>query len=399
MKESVSQTTKSLTGSAPGFSLPFLADPDQLVDVLTGEGEVSYFRLDFGSLVAKVAYTQSFGPIMAGPVPIKPFVGGSISVEGRMAAGFDSMPQTLAARSLSHPGDVDGLIAAYGGFDGGVITEGFYLDDLDGEGVDVPEVKLVATLEAGAGVSIGIVTAGLKGGVTLTISLDLNDPNDDGKLRTAEIRDLFSGNATCVFDAKATIEAFIAVFVEIELVFTSLSWEFDLLRLGPYTLFEYGCPDTLPSLVKLVGDRLTLTSGSKSPLRASAQAADNADANADDYEVRQFDTGDGARGSGTTTYEVAALNRVQRVVVAKESSGGGYDVTVYKTATAVSTEVQDHADHAAFPDFLADGGAQDDKLSFLRGRDLLRRRHPRGHGLHHARVGHRGCGRRPARHR
>ncbi len=109
VKESVSQTTKSLTGSAPGFSLPFLADPDQLVDVLTGEGEVSYFRLDFGSLVAKVAYTQSFGPIMAGPVPIKPFVGGSISVEGRMAAGFDSMPQTLAARSLSHPGDVDGL--------------------------------------------------------------------------------------------------------------------------------------------------------------------------------------------------------------------------------------------------------------------------------------------------
>ncbi len=53
--------------------------------------------------------------------------------------------------------------------------------------------------------------------MTLTINLDLNDPNDDGKLRTAEIRDLFAGNATCVFDAKATIEAFIAVFVEIEL--------------------------------------------------------------------------------------------------------------------------------------------------------------------------------------
>ena len=36
----------------PGFSLPFLTDPDQLMDVLTGEGEASYFRLDLGTLAA-----------------------------------------------------------------------------------------------------------------------------------------------------------------------------------------------------------------------------------------------------------------------------------------------------------------------------------------------------------
>ena len=48
-----------------------------------------------------------------------------------------------------------------------MLREGFYLDDLDSDGEDVPEVKLVTTLEAGAGVSIGLVTAGLKGSVTL----------------------------------------------------------------------------------------------------------------------------------------------------------------------------------------------------------------------------------------
>ena len=182
VKQNMSRTTKSVTGSVPGFSLPFLEDPEQLMDLLTGEGEASYFRLDLGSLVAQVAYTKRFGPIMAGPVPIVPFVGGSISVEGRLAMGFDSQPQTLAVESLSNPGDVDGLIEAYGRFDGGdIITEGFYLDDLDADGVDVPEVKIVTTLEAGAGVSIGIVTAGLKGGITLTINLDINDPNDDGR--------------------------------------------------------------------------------------------------------------------------------------------------------------------------------------------------------------------------
>ena len=56
--------------------------------------------------------------------------------------------------------------------------------------VDAYEIQLLnirRRLEAGAGVSIGIVTAGLKGSVTLTISLDLNDPDDDGRLRSGEI--------------------------------------------------------------------------------------------------------------------------------------------------------------------------------------------------------------------
>ena len=81
--------------------------------------------------------------------------------------------------------------------------------------------------------SIGIVTAGLKGGITLTIGLDLNDPDDDGKLRAAEIRDSFNSNPGCIFDAKGELEAFISVFVEIELLLTSLEYEFDILRLGP----------------------------------------------------------------------------------------------------------------------------------------------------------------------
>ena len=244
LKKNVAQKTKSVTANVPGFSLPFLAEPDQLMDVLTGEGEASYFRLDLGSLSAQVAYTQKFGPIMAGPVPIVPFVGGSISVEGRLAMGFDSHAQTLAVESLSHPGAVQELITAYeNDFDGGdVIREGFYVDDLDADGVDVPEVKLVTTLEAGAGVSIGIITAGLKGGVTLTINLDLNDPDDDGRLRTAEIRDSFENRADCIFDASADLEAFISIFVEIELLLTSLEYEFDLLRLGPYELFQLRLP-------------------------------------------------------------------------------------------------------------------------------------------------------------
>ena len=373
---SVSQTTKGLTGSAPGFSVPFMEDPDQLVDLITGEGEATYFRIDFGSLVASVAYTQSFGPIMAGPVPIKPFVGGSISVEGRLAVGFDSYPQTLAVRGLSHPGDVDGLVEAWGKFkDGDIITEGFYIDDLDADGVDVPEVKMVTTIEAGAGVSIGIVTAGLKGGITLTINLDLADPNRDGKLRTAEIETAFSGNAKCIFDVSATLEAFIAIFIEIDLLLTSMSWEFDILRLGPYTLFEYGCPPEIPDLVVWDGtaNNLALTSGSRSAIRNITDKADGSD----DYEVRQFDSGGGLVDGGTATYEVNALNYVQRVEVkavdrpeTEVESDYKYEVNIFKTAVALSSEVRS-GPHTitdlAQLGFLADGGNSDDTLQFLQG--------------------------------
>ncbi len=357
---SVATTTSKFTAPMPGFSLPFMQDPNQLVDVLTGEGEASYFRIDFGHLVAEVAYTQEFGPIMAGPIPIKPFVGGSISVEGRLAVGFDSLPQTQAAQGLPHPGDVDALIAAYQGFDkSSVIREGFYLDDFE-DGVDVPEVKMVTTIEAGASVSIGIVSAGIKGQVTLTINLDLHDPNHDGKVRMAELR---AGGAKCAFDASASIEAFIKVFVEINLLITKKSWDYDILRFGPYELFNYECPDTQPSLVHWNGTALQLTSGSDNGSRHT-----NDGDVSDQYDVRQFDVKGGADGGETgsmTTYEVAAFGQVQRVDVTKV--GGGYHGVVWQVSKAVATAAQGSFDTGTRPAFTADGGVKDDTLRFLTG--------------------------------
>lgn len=365
-KQQVATSTRTVTGSLPGFSLPFLSDPDQLLDVLTGEGEASYFRLDLGTLAASVAYTRKFGPIMAGPVPIVPFVGGSISVEGRLAMGFDSYAQTLAARSVA-AGDVSALLDVYtNDFDGGdVIREGFYIDDLDADGVDVPEVKLVTTLEAGAGVSIGIVTAGLKGGITLTINLDLNDPDDDGRLRTAEIRDVFSGDASCIFDVTAEIEAFISVFIEIELLLTSLEFEFDLLRLGPYELFSYGCEDAVPTLaVKNAGGTgLTLTTGNKSPDRLPGSGTINDADLADDFEVRQF-----KKTATLTTYEIAGFGRVQNVDVTRNSATS-WAVKIYKSGLTTSTEVQSSFTTTSKPTFQADGGESKDKISFLQGEE------------------------------
>ncbi|MGK2876297.1 MAG: hypothetical protein ACSLEW_11765 [Nocardioides sp.] len=358
VKKRVDQRTTEVSGQLPGFSMPFLADADQIMDVLTGEGEASYFRLDLGTLAASVSYNARFGPIMAGPVPIVPFVGGSITLEGRLAMGFDSYPQTLAAQSVD-PGDVDALVGLYSDFDGGdVFREGFYIDDLGSDGQDVPEVKLITTLEAGASVSIGIISAGLKGGLTLTLSLDLNDPNDDGRLRMSEISQMFDSDASCIFDGSGEIEAFIAVFVEIELLFTSLNYSFDILRLGPYGLFRYGCEDVTPTLVVASADGagLTLTSGA-----SSARRYPNAPDIADDYEVRQFGGGD------RITYEIAGFGRVQNAVVEKTGEAE-WTVTIYKSGVNIAgLQVLSTFSTSSRPTFRADGGSGDDKLSLLPG--------------------------------
>ena len=203
-----------------------------------------------------------------------------------------------------------------------MIREGFYLDDLDAEGEDVPEVKLVTTLEAGAGVCIGIVTAGLKGGVTLTINLDLNDPDDDGQLRTAEIRDAVRAATPTASSTRApTIEAFISVFVEIELLFTSLELGVRPPPARPVHAVRVRLPERrCPTLVSVSGERQARCSPPGNHARSSA--CPDARTPRDDYEVRQFDTGDGP-GSGTTAYEVSGV-RPRAAGRGRRRRRGGY---------------------------------------------------------------------------
>ena len=309
-KGDISKSMSKFTAPMPGFSLPFLEDPNQLIDILAGTGEASYFRIDFGHLVASMRTPRS----SARSWPARSRSCPSSAARSASTAGWRSA-STPCRRPSRHsrcptPATSTPLEAAYGAFTkGDVIREGFYLDDLE-NGVDVPEVKLITTLQAGASVSIGIVSAGLKGSVTLTITLDLHDPNQDGKVRMAE---LVRGGAKCAFDAKATIEAVISVFIEINLLITKKSWDFDLLKLGPYTIFDYKCADTVPTLVRMNGTRLELTSGANDKGRNLGTAGDVVD----QYDVRQFDTGGGARKGGTTRYEISAFGLVQLVDITR----------------------------------------------------------------------------------
>ena len=89
------------------------ADPDQLIDVLTGEGEASYFRLDLGTLAAQVAYTQTLRPDHGRPGPDHAVRRRLDLGRGPARDGLRLLRADPGRAQLSHPGDVDALLDVY----------------------------------------------------------------------------------------------------------------------------------------------------------------------------------------------------------------------------------------------------------------------------------------------
>ena len=111
------------TFGVPGFSFPFLEDASQIFGLLVGR-DATLVRWDAGTLKASAGMSYDFGPIMVGPIPITITLGGEIGIEGRFAIGYD----TSGIRKLLDGGS------------GVALFDGIFIDDLDAQGNDVPEI-------------------------------------------------------------------------------------------------------------------------------------------------------------------------------------------------------------------------------------------------------------------
>ncbi|HYF61909.1 MAG TPA: hypothetical protein VD886_03795, partial [Herpetosiphonaceae bacterium] len=120
-----------------GLSFPFLNNASEIFGVLMGK-DATLIRYDAGTLRAGASINYTFGPIMVGPVPISIGLGGSIEVQGRFAIGYDT----------------SGLRKVLSGGSGVHLFDGIFIDDLDSNGVDVPEISLIGTVSASAGVDL-----------------------------------------------------------------------------------------------------------------------------------------------------------------------------------------------------------------------------------------------------
>ncbi len=285
----------------PGFSFPAFEDFSNLFNLLVGE-DVTLIRWASGPLKAEFGYSQSFGPIAVGPIPVSVVISGSASIEGRIAVGYDTkgVRQLVQMLTDDDPSN-DSFLSGFG-----FLFNGLFLDDLNAAGQDVPEIRLVVEFAAGAAIDLVIVSAGVEGGVRATLDLNLhdggffdNDPNTpglqappenlDGKLRLDEIASFIFNNPLCLFDVSGKLEAFIRIFVEIDLFLFSKRFEFTVINI---TLLELEnitaelCEPPDPVLATAIGDGvLRLNMGPNADARGFAP-----DEPSEKFFIRQLDS-------------------------------------------------------------------------------------------------------------
>lgn len=227
-----------------GLTFPFTQEPMQIFALLLGE-DATLVRYDAGTVraTASLAYTYRFA---VGPIPMSVALIGSATLEGRFAMGYD----TYGIRQVVNGGKPAELL------------NGIFLDDLDNEGNDVPEITLKGRIAARAAVDIVIVSAGVEGGIELTVSLNLDDrPEPDGKLRLNEIANKLS-NPICLFEVSGKLEAYFAAFVKIKFLFVKKEYRFELARVKLLD-FSAACDPPPPKLAKITDDdELVLLMGS-----------------------------------------------------------------------------------------------------------------------------------------
>ena len=358
------QMTKSPYFSLPSISVPVLEDANQVYDLLTGHGNSTLLYVDLGHAGGKVAMVRNFGPFMVGPVPIVASIGGEIGLDGRFAFGFDTKGLSDQIDALDDPTDVHGLHSLSRGQ---VFSDGFFIDDLE-KGVDVPEIKLTFTVQAGASVSIGFAEAGIRGGVTLDLSLDAFDPNNDGKIYTSE----FAGGTgpDCAFNVSSGLTFFLSFYLHIDLFITSIDKSWDIFRSPRIPIFTFNCSTVTPQLAIKVGSNLVLTTGSHSGSRLAYTSVID-----EKYTVRQT----AATASTGTSVEIRAFNLVQDYTIPAGgrlvADGGSGNDTIKLLPGQLLSKDSDGSDVVTDVPFTApatiDGGAGDDTIVTGGGGDSL----------------------------
>ncbi|HEU5083458.1 MAG TPA: calcium-binding protein [Acidimicrobiales bacterium] len=310
------------TGSEGGFSFPAFEEPSQLFGLIVGENP-TLVRFDAGTLRAEVSQSFTFGPITVGPIPVSVVVSIGAAVEGRFAMGYDTkgirqMVQNLTDDDTGNDGFFENL---------GVLFAGVFIDDLDAEGNDVPEIRLILEAAVGAAVDLVIVKAGVEAGVRATLDLNLHDggftnpippENLDGKLRIDEIIQFLAGNPICLFDVSGKLEAFIRLFVTIDLFLFSATFKQTIVNLVLLELDNITaelCEPPPPVLGAKDGNVLVLNMGERADQRNYDEG--NKD---EKFVVRQL-----SEGTSGVKVSVTAFGIVQEYEGIDKVVGSGFD--------------------------------------------------------------------------
>jgi Ca2+-binding RTX toxin-like protein len=226
-----------------GFTFPVFQNPASLFNLILG-GDVDLVKFDSGNLRLGFDWNQQFGPVYA-PPPVFVTLHGSADVTLRIVAGFDTYGIRKAFEKVRDTGEFN--------FDtfGNVFLQSLFFYTTDQDGKPLPVVSFHGEIAAGAAVSAVIITVGIEGGVSLTISFLWNDPNHDGKFRISEFLQAALNNPICLFSVSGKISVFLRAYVTIGFSPFSVSFSFTIVDV---TLLDFSAtPDCTPPPPKLGG--------------------------------------------------------------------------------------------------------------------------------------------------
>lgn len=333
------------------FRVPILTDPAEAARLLLG-GNVELFGLDLPAMSFAVPRTDLL------TVPV--FPGFDVKLQGEMGValdlgfGYDTRGLEQYAASLR-----DGTP------DLSKVLNGLFVSDIDGNGADVPEAVLSASVDLLLQASLALASAGGAGGVQGRVDLDLDDAVGgtpaDGRVYLDEMASVLAANPFALFDASGLVTAGFSAFVRVGAYEV---WRYASPRI---TLAEFSFDDSpapeggapaprpAPELAALEGDHLLLNVGS----RAIHRTASNALGEDETLFVSGGAEGVTVRGFGRTQAFASAT-------AVSGDGGSGNDELVASDAALAATLTGGEGDDVLF------GGALADVLDGGSGRDLLR---------------------------
>ena len=248
-----------------GFTFPFLSISE-------------LFKLFMGKPISIIEYHMPVFEFTASidfQIPIFPplyaVFGGSIGAKIDLTFGYDTYGlQKFFASEDKNPLD---------------IFDGFYVKDVDNDGNEITEFTLSGGITAGAEINIGFAEFGIRGGLFAEIEFDLNDPDDDGKVRVSELVALALEDIRCIFDIHGRIYVALEAYLTIDLFFFSID---EVWRFGEITLAEFDIVCPQPVLADVDGNGpgtepsgdpgvLTLHMGEYASLREHGNTTDGAE--------------------------------------------------------------------------------------------------------------------------
>jgi outer membrane protein OmpA-like peptidoglycan-associated protein len=247
--------TRSVTRPSGGAVTFNILQAGTIVDLLLGKPDVTLIEYDLPPFGFDFEYLQRF-PIYP---PLFATLRGFFSATIDLGFGYDTL-------------GLNQFLASENPLD---LVNGFFLQDLDANGVDIPELTLYGGIAAGASLDVLVASAGVEGGIDATIYFNLNDPDQDSKVRLSEMLAnilLNYYNPIAVFDTSGKIDAFLRAYVEV--LFGLWSAEYEVARV---TLATFNIPFARPPvLAQDIGNGvLQLNMGTASANRIHGSLVDN----------------------------------------------------------------------------------------------------------------------------